>query len=213
MDFPFEDEMCDIVSNKSETTENFGATRPPQHNEANESPQLVAGTTSAQDTELAAATQTQLHIDGDGYEDSYPIDRTPPSNKSNGTMGTDSTAIANVASSNVAFTTPAHSFPSKGLTESVLARHELQSLNPGDMGNWLDGASPGFTRLAISTQHKKRCISHAPRSKPSQASDDSYDIVALPATDAGRGLDIRSAGALFDEQNSYPHMYNPRLEL
>lgn len=215
MEFKFDDSDCDRCSNKSRKTENFSATRPPQHKKANESSQQVAGTTAALLVDaLAAAVRTQLHMHGDGYErePDYPVDHKPPSNMSNGTASTDATAVANVTASIMAFTTPIYNFADTGLTESILAKHqhELQLLNPGDMGAWLEGAVPGCTRFAVPHRENGR---HAPRSRPSQASDASYDLVASPLTEAGQSLDVLAAGALFDEQTFSPYMYTSHLDM
>lgn len=223
----FDDRECDFCSNKSEKTESFSATRPPQHKKANESSQQVAGTTAALLVDsLAAAVHTRLHIhihgDGDGYaggyecEANYPVDHKPASNVSNATASTDATAVADVTASAAAFTAPVYHFARAGLTESVLAehQHELQLLNPGDMGAWLEGAGPGCARLAVlHHHHSKGHASRAPRSKPSQASDASYDLVAPPTTEAVRSLDILAAGALFDEQTYRPYMYTSDLDM
>lgn len=212
MDFQFDDEMCSVVSNKSETTENFGPERPQQYNDANESSQLVAATSSAHG--LAEAMDTQLHIDG--YEDNYARTHKAPSDMSHHTTSTDATTVGNFAGSNMDFTTPIYNmFPNEGLTESLLAKHDynMNAINPGDMGAWLHGAGPGCIDLAILAHHKDLDGRHAPRSKPSQASDASYDLVPVPPTDAGRGLDIRSAGALFDEQSFRPFVYNRYLDM
>ncbi|OIW34826.1 hypothetical protein CONLIGDRAFT_26712 [Coniochaeta ligniaria NRRL 30616] len=209
MNFQYDDQECVMV-------DNFSATRPPQHKKANVSSQQVAGTTAALLVDaLATAIQTTLHM-GEAYEPDYTIDHKPPSNMSNDTTSTDATAVANVAASDMAFTTPTYVFTGKGLTESVLANHqyELQLLNPGDMGAWLEGAGARCTHLAVAGHQKKGCgRCHAPRSKPSQASDASYDFVSSPATEAGRGLDIMAAGALFNEQTFNPSIYNSHLDV
>lgn len=210
----FDDRDCDFCSNKSEKLENFSASRPPQHKKANESSRQVASTTSALQVDcLASAVHTQLHMHEAGHvgyerEADYPTDHKPPSNMSNDTASTDASAVADVAASAAAFTTPAYHFAHTGLTESVLAKHqhELQLLNPGDMGAWLEGAGPGCARLGISHRKKGRGA-RAPRSKPSQASDASYDLVAPPITEAVCSLDVLAAGALFDEQTYDPSMY------
>ncbi|KAJ9164906.1 hypothetical protein NKR19_g895 [Coniochaeta hoffmannii] len=220
MAFKFDDQQCDFCSSRSEktvNTENYSAARPPHLNKSNESSQQVAGTTAAlPDLDLAAAIHTQVHMGGDKdeREPNYPIDHKPPSNMSNVTASTDATAVANVDTSKVDFTTPPYNFASNGLTESVLARHqhELQLLNPGDFVAWLEGAAPGYTHLAV-THHKKGRGRHAPRSKPSQASDTSYVHVAPPTSEAGQSLDILAAGALFDEQSFNPYFYNSRLDM
>ncbi|KAH8905470.1 hypothetical protein BR93DRAFT_929727 [Coniochaeta sp. PMI_546] len=219
MEFQYDDHECVIVANinSSSNTDNFSATRPPQHKQANVSSKQVAGTTAGLLAHaLAAAMQTQLHMGGDVYEAGYTIDHKPPSDMSNGTTGSDATAVASVADSNMAFTTPTYIFADRGLTESVLANHqyELELLNPGDMGAWLEGAGPRCTHLAVSGRRQKgHGRGHAPRSKPSQASDASYDLVPSPATEAGRVEDIMATGALFNDQSFNPFMYDPHLDM
>lgn len=221
MDFQYDDHECVIVAdiNSSADTDNYSADRPLQYKEANVSSQQVAGSTAALLVNaLAAAMQTKLHMGGDVYEAGYTIDHKAPSNmSSNGTASTDATAVANVGASEMAVTTtPTYIYADRGLTESVLAHHqyELQLLSPGDMGAWLEGAGARFSYLTVSGQQKKGYgRGHAPRSKPSQASDASYDILPAPDAEAGRGLDIMAAGALFNEQSSNPYMYETHLDM
>ncbi|KAB5563518.1 hypothetical protein GE09DRAFT_1057153 [Coniochaeta sp. 2T2.1] len=213
----FDTSDCDFCSSRSEKTENYSAERPPQHKKANESSQQVGSTSAAVVDDIAASMETKLHVCGGGeaYEDNYTTDHKPPSNISNGTTSTDATAVAN---SNTTFTTPAYNhtfFTDKGLTESVLAKHqyELQVLSPGDMGTWLEGAGPGCTRLAVGYYYNKKGHGGAARSKPSQASDASYDYVASPTTEAGQNLDVLASGAQFNEQTFNPYMYTSHIDM
>jgi hypothetical protein len=211
MDCRFDDSQCSFCSARSEKTENYSAARPPQRNESNVSSNQVASTTAALlDLKLAAAKHSHPHLgaDKDDRDPNYPLDHRPPSDMSNVTASTDATAAANVAHSNVTFTTPTYTFASRGLTESALAQHqhELQLVKPGDMAAWLEGAAPGYTQIAVAppTNNRRR---RPPRSHPSQASDASYDFVAAPTTVAGQNQDVRATGALFDEQALDPYTY------
>jgi hypothetical protein len=205
-----------VVDNLANTTENYSESRSPQYKEANESSQQVASTTAAQVIKkLGAAFQAKLHIGGDGYEHDYAITHKAPSNDSDATASTDITAPGTLIRSEATVTPSTYNPFQAGLTEAHLAQyqHELESLNPGDIGAWLQGAAPGFTRLAILARQKKNGGGHPARSKPSYASDASCEHVAAPNTDAGRGLDIRAAGALFNEQSSDPYLYDLHLEM
>ncbi|OIW33076.1 hypothetical protein CONLIGDRAFT_640235 [Coniochaeta ligniaria NRRL 30616] len=196
----------------------FSATRPPRNTKANESSQQVACTTATRPVDvLASAIHMRLHIDDDAYESGYTIDHKPPSNTSNDTTSTCATAIANVVVSNTASTAPTFVFDGRGLTESILANHqyELQLLNPGDMGAWLEGADPRYSRPAASNPEEgyRQHSRHVARSKPGHCDDASFDLVRSPTKDAGQGVDIRAAGALFDEHAFNTFMFASDIEM
>jgi len=200
-----------VIVDACESTKNVSDARHPQYNTANESSQQLAGTTTGQLDRLARAFKNKLQLGEGGYDPNYPVNHKPPSFASQGTASTDTTAHGSVSAANVAFTSPY-----AGLTEYILAKHqqELEALCPGDMGAWLEGAGPQCTRLAVVTHHKMgRGGCHAARSKPSQASDGSYVDVPLPTTEAGRGLDIRAAGTLFNEQAFGPFVYDTHIDM
>lgn len=215
MEFPYDDWVVVPNANISQNTEPFSASRPAQLKTANMSSQQVAGTNAAEAllvAQLGAAMQSKLNIGPNPYDPTYDMDHKPPSNITDNTDSSGATARADAtAAATTTFTSPAFIYNSTGLTKTLLEQHQLaiNALSPGDLRAWLEGAAPAYTKFAISMEYNGH--RHAGRSHPSQASDASYELVMSPNTEAGRELEIRAAGALFNEQCTNPFVYTQYL--
>lgn len=188
------------------------AARPPQFKTATMSSNQISDTAAAMlAVKPPAPMTTPTNVSSGPGTAPYKI-APSDNNSTESTECSEATAEAKIMAGSFTFAPVAPPYHATPLTKDSLEQQQrkLAARSPGTLSVWVEGAAPGYARH-VTLKHMG--YAQPPRTDPSVASDNSYELLPSPVTQSRFESETRATGTQFDDQCIIPFLNNPELSL